>query len=87
MTCSKEQIDDYQTRLSDADKDFLLDRCNQWGIFPNICAWYDDISDFYSDWVEDIGYTKEQADDLLDIVKMQGEFIIFSDGRIVRLVK
>jgi hypothetical protein len=87
MKYNKEQIDDYQTRLSEADKESLIGHCNKWGIFPNICAWYDDMDDFYSDWMEYIGYSKLEADDLLNTDNTQGEFLIFTDGRIVRLAK
>jgi hypothetical protein len=85
MTYSIPDIDDYQSKLSDKDKITLIEHCNTNDIQPNICAWYDDMNDFYSDWVDEVGYSKENADKLLH--NESDQFLIFQDGRILRLAK
>lgn len=78
-------IDDYQDRLTQEQAQALIKHCNRYEIKPVICAWYDDWEDFCSDWCsENIGYTKTQARKLLHGGK--GEFKIFSNDEIVRLV-
>lgn len=53
-------------------------------IKPEICAWYKDMDDFYSDWCS-IGYTRQQADKLLE--EDSGEFMFLPDNLgIVRYV-
>ena len=37
-------------RLSKEQAEELLKHCNEFGIHPEICAWYDDMEDFYTDW-------------------------------------
>ena len=86
MKYTEANIDDYHSRLSDNDKKLLITHCNKWDIAPVICAWYDDMDDFYDDWSE-VGYSKESAKELLNTENTQGEFKKFSDGRIVRLIK
>lgn len=44
----------------------------------NICAYYTDIQDFYKDWCEQLQYTKEEADALLN--SDTGEFMILPDN-------
>jgi hypothetical protein len=85
MTYSIPDIDDYKKQLSEDDKPILIEHCNEHNIPPVICAWYDDIDDFYSDWVDEVGYSKKQADDLLRDNKDSYQFVIFNDGRILRL--
>lgn len=84
MKYSNEHIDDYQNKLSNEDEKKLLEHSNKYDIKPVICAWYDDLEDFYSDWVDEVGYTKKQANNLLKDNK--DEFLKFKDGRILRLV-
>ncbi len=50
----------------------------KYGIKAEICAWYQDLDDFYSDWCGDIGYTKTQARKLL--YGGIGEFMRLSNG-------
>ena len=78
-------IEDYQNRLTESQKGFLLKHCNSYGIKPEICAWYDNMEDFYSDWTS-VGYSKTDAKCLLS-VNDGGEFKKFKNGSIVRLVK
>ncbi len=78
-------IDDYQNRLTEKQKKLLIRHCNRYQIAPEICAWYDDMDDFYSDWVEQIGYTKTGARKLMQDNK--DEFKRFSDSSIIRLAK
>lgn len=49
----------------------------------DICAYYDNIQDFYDDWTS-IGYTKTEARKLLH--GGQGEFMILNTGGIIRFV-
>jgi len=79
-------IDDYQNRLTENQKRLLLKHCNKYGIKPEICAWYDNMEDFYSDWTGEAGYSKDEAKSLLD-VNDGGEFKKFKDGSIVRLAR
>lgn len=79
-------IDDYQNRLTEKQKKTLLIHCNKHGINPEICAWYDNMEDFYSDWVNEVGYLKADAKNLL-VVNDGGEFKKFRNGSIIRLVK
>ncbi len=83
-----ENIDDYQNRLTDKQKQILINHCNDFDIFPNICAWYDDMNDFYQDWVYDnkIYKNKKDAKCRYDEGIETGEFKKFSSGEIVRLV-
>jgi hypothetical protein len=77
-------IDDYQNRLTEEQKDKLIKHCNDYNIKPEICAWYDDLEDFFSDWCN-IGYKRTEARELLNSNK--DEFCKFKNGEIVRLVK
>lgn len=82
-----EDIDDYQNRLTEEQKSIVLEHCNQHKIAPVICAWYDDWEDFCSDWVDNLGYSEEDAKDLLDGQDHnKGEFLIFENETIVRFV-
>lgn len=77
-------IDDYMNKITEEQKKVLIKHCNKYGIKPVICAWYDDLEDFFSDWCsENIGYTRTEARKLLHGGK--GEFITFSNGEILRL--
>ncbi len=78
-------IDDYRNRLTEKQKVLLLRHSNKYNIAPVICAWYDDMDDFYSDWVDQIGYTKTTARKMMK--ENRDEFKTFSDGSIIRLVK
>ena len=82
---TKENIDDYRNKITEEQSAKLLRHCNIYGISPNICAWYDDWEDFCSDWCNQIGYTRTDARKLLHGGK--GEFVVFSNGEILRLVR
>ena len=84
-TYTLDVIDDYQNRLTESNKKLLIRHCNKHNITPVICAWYDNMQDFYSDWVDDLGYSKSQARELLS--NNRDEFKIFSNKEIVRLIK
>lgn len=43
----------------------ILKHAKKYNLKPEICAIYDDMNDFYSDWCS-IGYTKKEARDLFD---------------------
>ena len=80
-------IDDYQDRLTEKQSLELVEHCNKFGISPNICAWYDNLDDFYIDWVYDneIDRTEAEAYDRLLDGKETGEFKEFDSGEIVRI--
>jgi len=82
------QISDYQSRLKEEQKQVLIDHCNEFEIFPEICAWYDDMEDFYIDWITDnnIYETEEGADARYEDGINEGEFLKFESGEIIRLV-
>ena len=81
-------IDDYMNKITDNQAKFLIKHCNKYKIKPEICAWYDNMKDFYSDWCDPktVGMTKEEARARLEDGKSEGEFKVFSNGEIVRLV-
>lgn len=83
-----EQIDDYQNRLTEEQAEALIEHCNKYDVYPDICAWYDDMKDFYQDWVydHDICENEQQADERYLQGTETGEFKTFSNGEIVRLV-
>lgn len=82
-----EQIDDYQNRLTEQQEIALIKHCNDYDIYPEICAWYDDMKDFYQDWVYDneIFETKAEAKERYQDGVETGEFKKFSSGEIIRL--
>lgn len=82
-----ENIDDYQNRLTEEQKEVLIKHCNKYNIYPEICAWYDDMKDFYQDWVYDnnIFETKSEAKERYQDGTKTGEFKKFNNGEIVRL--
>ena len=83
-----EDIDDYMNRLTKEQAEELLEHCNGFGIFPEICAWYDCMEDFYTDWVYDhkVFSTEDEADERYKEGTETGEFKKFKSGEIVRLV-
>ena len=83
-----EDIDDYQNRLTENQAQLLIEHCNKYQIKPEICAWYDNMKDFYSDWcnINDLNFTKEDARSRFVESKETGEFKVFASGEIVRLV-
>lgn len=57
--------------------------CKRYNIEEDICAWYKDKEDFYSDWSE-IGYSKTEANKILH--GGIGEFMVLTNGNILRFV-
>ena len=80
-------IDDYQNRLTEGQAKTLVNHCNSHAIHPTITAWYDDMEDFYQDWIHDnkILETKEEADARFEEGIKTGEFCKFDNMEIVRL--
>ena len=80
-------IDDYQNRLNEEQAKLLIRHCNKYNVKPKICAWYDDMEDFYQDWIYDneIFKNKREALERFNNGKQDGEFKKFKDGEIVRL--
>ena len=85
MSYTISQIEDYQNRLSEEDKVLVIKHCNKYNIAPVICAWYEDMNDFYSDWVDEVGYSKDAADLLL--LDNPEEFLILPNKNIIRFVR
>lgn len=82
-----QNIDDYKNKITDKQAIALIKHCNKYQINPEICAWYDNMKDFYSDWCSDnIKYSKEEAKDLIK-TNEGGEFKVFKNGEIIRLVR
>ena len=67
--------------VTDEHINAIIKHCSNYSIKPEIWAWYKDMDDFYSAWME-IGYTKETADRLFKDCK--SEFQTFSNGNIIR---
>jgi len=84
MTYDINQIDDYQNRLNNEQKEIVISHCNEFQIEPVICAWYEDMDDFYDAW-EEVGYSTEEADALFN--DSNDEFLAFDNETIVRFVK
>jgi len=80
-------IDDYKSKLTSEQAESLIQHCNEFNIYPEICAWYDDMEDFYQDWIYDnnIFETEEEAYDRYEYGTEKGEFLKFRDGQIIRL--
>lgn len=70
-------------KITEEQKEILIGHCNYYKIKPEIIAWYEDLNDFYMDWKEHVGYTKEKANERLN--SETGEFCQFPNGEIVRL--
>lgn len=69
-------LEQYLT-VTDKLKSTIELHASEYDIEPKICAWYKDMDDFYSDWCS-IGYTKEQADRLLE--EDSGEFMFLPEN-------
>ena len=67
--------------ISEIVKDKINKHCKRYGINDEICAWYSDLEDFFSDWCK-IGYTRTEARKIYHGGK--GEFMTFSNGNIIR---
>ncbi len=69
--------------VTDDIKKKISRHCKRYSIEEDICAWYKDIEDFFDDWCK-IGYTRTEARSVLH--GNIGEFMIFSNGNIIRFV-
>lgn len=56
---SKKYLSQY-ILLSDKVTKAIMKHSKRYGIKAEICAWYSDMEDFFSDWCA-IGYTRTQA--------------------------
>ena len=57
--------------------------CGRYAVFPDICAWYEDMEDFYSDWCG----TREDTqwvDDLFYKSEERYQFQTLPNGNIIR---
>jgi hypothetical protein len=77
-------ISDYRVRLTNEQRVQLMKHCNKFQIAPEICAWYEDLDDFFSDWCDYMKMTKTEARKKLSPINK--EFCKFKTGEIVRLV-
>ena len=57
--------------------------CGRYALIPNICAWYKDMEDFYSDWCG-IGFTRKEATDLFYKDEERYQFQTLKNGNIIR---
>lgn len=80
MLTSIDYISQYMD-VTDEHVKAIIDHCVKYKVKPEICAWYKDMDDFYSDWMG-IGYSKELAKKLYDDCKE--EFQTFGNGNIIR---
>lgn len=62
----------------------ITHHCEEHNIEPNVCAYYKDWNDFCSDWVDGVGYSEGQAEELLREGKVTGEFLEFKNWGILR---
>lgn len=46
---TKEDINDYMDKITASQAEELIEHCNRFDVYPEICAWYDDMDDFYTD--------------------------------------
>lgn len=79
-----EDVKDYLEHLTKEQVQLIVNHCNDYGIKPVLCAWYEDMDDFYSDWCDEVGYSQAEADRLFEEGTQSGEFKQFSDDSIVR---
>ena len=79
-----EDVKDYLNHLTKEQIELIVNHCNEYGIKPDLCAWYKDMDDFYSDWCDEVGYSESEADRVFEEGSQSGEFIQFSDESIVR---
>lgn len=77
-------IKDYRDKITKEQAEKLIEHCNRYEIYPNICAWYDDYEDLVWDWYEHCSMDKLEVDEMYKY--NQGEFVEFDNGEIVRLV-
>lgn len=84
---TKEDINDYMDKITASQAEELIEHCNRFDVYPEICAWYDDMDDFYIDCVYDnnICIDEADADERYEYGCEIGEFKKFKNGEIVRL--
>ena len=70
----KDSIDYLSQYISVTDnvKRCIVNHVQSYRVKPDVCAWYKDLQDFYSDWCS-LGYTTEEATKLLH--RGDGEFM------------
>ena len=71
-------------KITDEIKNKITKHCRRYGISEEVCAFYSDIEDFYSDWCDNLGYTRTEAKQIHH--GGIGEFQTFSNGNIIRYV-
>ena len=77
----------YLEQYMDFDNDYeyylwaINNHCTKYHLAPIVCAWYENLEDFFSDWCA-IGYTRTEARKILHCGK--GEFQTFKNGNIIR---
>lgn len=79
-----EDVKDYLEYLTEDQLKLIVRHCHRYGIKPDLCAWYEDMEDFFSDWCDHVGYTRQEARERFKEGKANGEFKQFSDESIVR---
>lgn len=61
---SVKYLSEYIT-VTDDLKEKIEKHARRYNINSEICAWYSDWGDFYSDWCNNLGYTKTEARKIL----------------------
>ena len=81
---SIEDIDDYMEKINKDQVKQLIEHCNDNGISPEICAWYDDYDDLLGDYVLHCDYSEDGVIAMLEDYPQM--FCKFDNGEIVKLV-
>lgn len=69
-------------KLNETQAKSIVRHCNKYVVPKEICAYYSDMQDFFSDWCDDLGYSRTEARALLYCGK--GEFKTFKGFGIIR---
>ena len=78
---SKEYLSQYM-EITPTIEAKIKSHCSRYSIKDNICAWYYNLEDFFSDWCEECGYTRTEARRIYH--GGYGEFQTFPNGNIIR---
>lgn len=80
-----EEVVNYPSWYPKLDEDkmhHIIEHCEKYNLEPDICAYYKDWNDFCSDWCDGLGFTENEAKEML--YSNTGEFLIFENWGIIR---
>ena len=83
LKASLEYLSQYM-KIDDAIIRKINTHCKRYNLKPDICAWYFNMEDFFSDWEDHCGYTRTEARRIYH--GGHGEFQTFPNGNIIRYV-